>query len=34
MKEKIKSVVQSYVRFIESYTPPPGSFYIPMVGLI
>lgn len=34
MKEKIKPLVQSYVRFMESCTPPPGSFFIPMVGLI
>lgn len=33
-KEKIKPLVQSYVRFMEFYTPPPDSFCIPMVGLI
>lgn len=34
MKEKIKPLVQSYVRFMEAYTPPPDSFYIPLVSLI
>lgn len=34
MKEKIKPLVQSSVRFMGPYTPPPDGVYIPMVGLI
>lgn len=33
VKEKIKPLVQSSVRFMESCTPPPGSFYLPLMSL-
>lgn len=35
MREKIKPLVWSNVRFMESfYSPPPDHFYISVLGLI